>query len=49
MGAYLNVKINAKSLHDKAFAADLVARGAEIERQAQAAETEILRIVNGRP
>jgi glutamate formiminotransferase/formiminotetrahydrofolate cyclodeaminase len=48
MGAYLNVKINASSLHDKAFAADLVTRGAEIERQAQEAETEILRIVNGR-
>jgi glutamate formiminotransferase/formiminotetrahydrofolate cyclodeaminase len=48
MGAYLNVKINAKSLHDKAFAADLVARGAEIERKAQEEEAEILRIVNGR-
>jgi glutamate formiminotransferase / formiminotetrahydrofolate cyclodeaminase len=48
MGAYLNVKINAKSLHDKAFAADLVSRGAEIERKAQEEEAEILRIVNSR-
>ena len=48
MGAYLNVKINAASLTDKAFAADLVSRGAEIERQAQALESEILMIVNGK-
>ena len=48
MGAYLNVKTNAKSLHDKAFADDLVTRGAAIERQAQEQEAEILRIVNAR-
>lgn len=48
MAAYLNVKINAKSLHDKTFADDLVTRGGAIERQAQAQEAEILKIVNSR-
>ncbi|MES2304862.1 MAG: glutamate formimidoyltransferase [Gemmatimonadota bacterium] len=48
MGAFLNVKINAASLTDKAYASDIVSRGAEIERQAQALETEILAIVNGK-
>jgi glutamate formiminotransferase/formiminotetrahydrofolate cyclodeaminase len=48
MGAYLNVRINAAQLDDKVFAADIVTRGAEIERQAQAIETEVLAIVNRR-
>jgi glutamate formiminotransferase/formiminotetrahydrofolate cyclodeaminase len=47
-GAYLNVKINAATITDKAFAADLVSRGAEIERQAHELEAEILAIVNGK-
>ena len=46
MGAYLNVKINAADLKDKAYVAKVIADGAEIEKQAQAAETEILKIVN---
>lgn len=48
MGAYLNVKINAAQLADEAFAADVVARGAKIESQAQMRETEILAIVNAK-
>jgi glutamate formiminotransferase/formiminotetrahydrofolate cyclodeaminase len=48
MGAYLNVKINAAQLKGDAAAADLVARGAEIQRKAQAMEAEILAIVEGR-
>jgi glutamate formiminotransferase/formiminotetrahydrofolate cyclodeaminase len=48
MGAYLNVKINAAQLADKSFAADIVGRGGEIERQAQQLEAEILAVVNGR-
>ena len=48
MGAYLNVRINAAQLADKKFAADIVARGATIERSAQALEAEILAIVNGK-
>jgi glutamate formiminotransferase/formiminotetrahydrofolate cyclodeaminase len=46
MGAFLNCKINAAALKDKSFAADIVARGAEIEQKAVAAESEILTIVN---
>ncbi len=48
MGAYLNVKINASQLKDEAFAADIVARGAEIEKQAQENEAAILAIVENR-
>lgn len=48
MGAFLNVKINAAGLKDKAFAADIVQRGADIEQKAVAAESEILTIVNGK-
>jgi glutamate formiminotransferase/formiminotetrahydrofolate cyclodeaminase len=47
MGAYLNVKINAKGAKGgaEAAAADYVKRGAAIEQQAQALETEILALV----
>lgn len=48
MGAYLNVKINAAQLKGDAVAADLVARGAEIQRQAQQMEAEILAIVEAK-
>jgi glutamate formiminotransferase/formiminotetrahydrofolate cyclodeaminase len=48
MGAYLNVKINAAQLEGDATAADLVARGAEIQRKAQAMEGEILAIVESK-
>lgn len=48
MGAYLNVKINAAQLADKTFAADMVKRGADVEARAQALETKILGIVNGK-
>lgn len=46
MGAFLNVKINAAGLDDKAQAQELIARGAEIEQKAIIAEKEILEIVN---
>ena len=45
MGAYLNVKINAAGLKDREFADGLVARGAEIERNANEQEAEIMAIV----
>ncbi len=48
MGAFLNVRINAAQLTDRAFADDLLARGAAIERQAREAEREILEIVDRR-
>jgi glutamate formiminotransferase/formiminotetrahydrofolate cyclodeaminase len=48
MGAYLNVRINAAQLKDDAEAADLVARGAAMVRQAQDLEREILAAVEER-
>ncbi len=47
IGAFLNVKINSASLNDKAFVAEIVAKGTEIEKEAIARELEILDIVNG--
>lgn len=46
MGAFLNVKINAAGLSDKAFASDITARGKAIQDKAIAMETEILKVVN---
>lgn len=48
MGAYLNVKINAAGLKDRGYAADILARGADIERRAVTAESEILAIVESK-
>ncbi len=48
MGAYLNVKINAGGLEDKAFAADYVEKGAQLQQKALDMESDILRIVNGK-
>jgi len=45
MGAFLNVRINAGDLEDKAVVADFEKRGTEIVAQAQSMETEILRLV----
>lgn len=47
-GAFLNVKINAAGLKDRAKADQLVAEGAEIERLAEEQEKEILRIVESK-
>ncbi len=46
LGAFLNVRINAKGLEDRAAAADYLRRGRELRDKALAAETEILRIVD---
>lgn len=46
MGAYLNVKINAAGLKDRAFADNIVAEGAKVEAEAIAKEAEILVEVN---
>jgi len=48
MGAYLNVRINCGGRADKAFVADGLARGADIERQAQDREREVLEMVGGK-
>jgi glutamate formiminotransferase/formiminotetrahydrofolate cyclodeaminase len=48
MGAFLNVKINASGLDDKAFASDIMYRGEDIQKQANELEAEILRVVNSK-
>lgn len=48
MGAFLNVKINAAGLKDRAYADDILARGANIESRAIALEAEIMDIVNAK-
>lgn len=42
IGAFLNVKMNAAGLKDRAFAEGVISKGAEIERKAVEAEAEIL-------
>ena len=46
MGAFLNVKINAKGLTDKKFARSIIQKGKRIEEKAKKSETKILSIVN---
>ena len=46
MGAFMNVRINAKDFQDKNFVADIIAKGKEIENKTILLETEILKIVN---
>ena len=46
MGAFLNVKINAASLHDKPFVESMITKGLAIQEVAIKAETAILKIVN---
>jgi formiminotetrahydrofolate cyclodeaminase len=46
MGAFLNVKINAAGLKDRAFAEDILKRGAEIESGAIELESEIMATLN---
>ena len=48
MGAFLNVKINAGSLDDKAYVDEILAKGKEIEEKAIAIEKVILDIVNSK-
>jgi glutamate formiminotransferase/formiminotetrahydrofolate cyclodeaminase len=46
MGAFMNVRINAKDFDDAAYVADIVARGKQIEADAIALEQQILAVVN---
>jgi glutamate formiminotransferase/formiminotetrahydrofolate cyclodeaminase len=48
MGAYLNVKINASSLDDKAFAEQYVKKGEDLQNKAIAKEQAILDIVHSK-
>ena len=45
-GAYLNLKINCKSLDDKSFVKKVVKKGRELVKKANEFESEILDIVN---
>jgi glutamate formiminotransferase / formiminotetrahydrofolate cyclodeaminase len=46
MGAFMNVRINAAGYDDKIFVADIIARGAAIEKETITIEAAILKIVN---
>ncbi len=48
LGAFMNVKINAKDLQDKAWAADIIAKGQAIVDKAIALENEIVAMVNAK-
>lgn len=48
VGAYLNVKINAKGLSDKKFARSIVGKGKRIEDNVKKTETRILSVVRGK-
>ncbi len=48
LGAFLNVKINAATLKDKAFVDDILTKGADIEQKAKQMENDILEIVNNK-
>ena len=48
IGAFLNVKVNASGLNDKAFVKDILDKGAIIEAQAIAKEAELLAMVNAK-
>jgi glutamate formiminotransferase/formiminotetrahydrofolate cyclodeaminase len=48
LGAFMNVKINASGYKDKAYTADIIKQGEELERQAIALETEVIGIVNSK-
>jgi glutamate formiminotransferase/formiminotetrahydrofolate cyclodeaminase len=48
MGAFLNVKINASGLQDKAFVEKMLSEGNRIQESAMAMESEILYIVNSK-
>ncbi len=46
MGAFMNVRINAKDYADKNFVGDIISKGKEIETKTVKLEEEILKIVN---
>ncbi len=48
LGAYMNVKINAADLADKAWSADILAKGQAIVDKAVALENEIVAMVNAK-
>src|SRR6201996_4593169 len=47
-GAFLNVRINAAGYENKAYVADILARGKALAEKTDAAEREIMQIVDGK-
>jgi glutamate formiminotransferase/formiminotetrahydrofolate cyclodeaminase len=47
MGAYLNVRVNAQSLADRAFSASVLDEGAELQRKTQALVAALMGRVDG--
>lgn len=45
-GAFMNVRINASGVEDKAFVNELLQKGADLEQKAEALEIEIVKIVD---
>ena len=48
MGAFLNVKINAADLKDRAFVDDIIAKGNDLQSRAQQLEAEILQLAESK-
>ncbi|MEO7308630.1 MAG: glutamate formimidoyltransferase [Ferruginibacter sp.] len=48
IGAFMNVRINATGYNDKTFTAEIITRGADIEKETIALEAEILKLVDGK-
>ena len=46
IGAFLNVKVNASSLKDKAFVEDILGKGEKMVSESKAREEEIMELVN---
>jgi glutamate formiminotransferase/formiminotetrahydrofolate cyclodeaminase len=46
LGAFLNVKINAKGIEDKNFVEKIMSEATDIQNKTITLETEILKIVN---
>ena len=45
MGAFLNVRINAKGVEDKAWIAEVLARGEKMQAEANARESTVVQAV----
>jgi len=46
MGAFLNVKINAKDLKDRNYAEEMIAKGNDIQQKTLDLESKLLKKVN---
>ena len=48
VGAYFNVRINAKDIKDRVFAEDILAKGEKIYQKAIAVEKEVIKYINSK-